>query len=378
MDNQSMDAGVDIKPGPSSTGNGRFPEIPPSDRKPPMPQPSYFMPKNEPTVTVVPISKNPGGAMGGIGPMSDTTGQTYIGVPSQITVPIRHTPQIQSHLKLLQANKVNIYALTTAEEVINVIHGLQHAKRKRPISDNYKSSILRTIKLILGRNPDIARIPATTIAPYRQRAPLAKRFSAKTYQYLTLLVYYVLTYSINDQVSITFNRTMYDVIIAVLIVVGTNTKTSDAFSLTLEDFYALYNNNNAIRLNRPSYSTVINTIPDIFPRVKEQILNVITKRNERFQMEASMKPERQINLFRVISCSQDVINKKIKLLLIEIMKQNIDNSVGLNSFKHLDRRILLDNLYVLSRHPYSFSTAPPQTTNAPQNMSTEKPTTSAT
>lgn len=229
---------------------------------------------------------------------------------------------MESHRKLLIYNKVNVLALTDAT-IETTLRNLK-TKKDKPLGDNYIIALLSTIKK-LNKNITFrpSKLNLNTVRRNKTPANENRRGILNVIKY---------TYSLNMETIGLINTTSnFDIYIAILMLTATNTTMTDLFNLNLVQFKELVDKNEVI------LSKKIIKMQHLFGLALPIIKNLIILRTEKFKNHPTfqMKPKFSTH---IITCSVDVLNKKLKELytMINFTEDSSELSLGLNyfSFKH--------------------------------------------
>ncbi|AII15878.1 VLF-1 [Penaeus monodon nudivirus] len=224
----------------------------------------------------------------------------------------------KSHLQLL-SNKTNIDNINNAN-VAAVLASLRTHKNVEP-SENYKISILRTIKKY---NKNVTKTPQSlNIKSLRSNKSDDDAFK----QIILHIIKYVYTLS-SSAISMLDKRSIIDTYISILLITSCN--------ITITDIYKLKNKNLTELLSNPIVLTKkVNIIPKLYVLAQPLIQDLIKHRNQLFSDI--------ININNVISCNPDLINKTIKELYIEynaVIKLSNVKNLGLHKFKFKNSELI--------------------------------------
>ena len=225
---------------------------------------------------------------------------------------------IASHYKIL--NKTNLASLTDAN-VKNFVDSLKKRNGK-PLSENYKTSLLTTIK---KENSNITTT-AKKLGWVRKRNN--NQLTFEIFDLVVKLVQYCQDFTFNDYDNIT--RTHLDTVITILLVVYLNSTVSNLYKLKVTDLDALQ------QLQKVTMKNGESVIPTpqftvYAPKIRELLQNRSTLTKEP-------------NLINIISVVPDVINKQIRLLLVMFGVTNLEQSWGLRFLEKLPKDILIRKL----------------------------------
>lgn len=229
---------------------------------------------------------------------------------------------MNSHRKLLQYNKVNILTLNDTN-IETTLRNLTTRKNK-PLGDNYIIALLSTIKKF---NKDVTLKPSklnlNTVRKNKTPANENRRGILNVIKY---------TYSLNmETLQLISTTSNYDIYIAILMLTATNINISDLFDLNLIQFKQLIDTDILI------LSKKIIKMQHLFALALPIIKNLVILRTEKFKNHPTfqMKPKFTTH---IITCTPDVLNKKLKELytMINFTEDSSELSLGLNyfSFKH--------------------------------------------
>lgn len=224
---------------------------------------------------------------------------------------------VSSHLKLLNYNNINVSKIDQSN-VGEILDKLVNKKGK-PISDNYKISILKTLKQynnILVSKP--SQLGLHTVR--KSQSFNNKQKILKTTKYC---------YTISPAtISLLPTTAAMDTIIAIILATSTTITITDIYKITISDLKEL-NEKNTLSLTK-----IMHVIPNLFDLAKPIINNLIQTRNSKFTIERyTSKPKFTTH---AITCSSNVINKQIKDLYQYVNGEGIpenSQSIGLKSFK---------------------------------------------
>lgn len=227
-----------------------------------------------------------------------------------------------SHIKLLKYNNIDLNTLTN-ENIKRQFDNLKTLKNKS-VSNNYKISILQTIKVL---NNDI------TLKPHDIKLHTTRKSTTEIINKKALLNIIRYTYNLTDHViAIIDTSSLIDALLALFLITATNIKLKDLYTLTLPEYKKLSENDTIIK------TTKILKNPSLFTLSQPIINMLINHREATFTTDAYItKPKFTTH---VITCTYDVINKRIHDLYSSINTTTIDSSLGLKSF-----RILPDIIY---------------------------------
>lgn len=225
-----------------------------------------------------------------------------------------------SHTKLLkEKNPAFEYSSCTNENIGRIIDSLKTGRGKS-LSDNYKASILATIK---KNNKTITKNP-------KQLGWLRKRNNNKLdneiYPTLIKVAQYAFTFSYQAYDNV--NRTMIDTIIALLLVCFVNCSLHDLYSITITELKAL-----------ASMTTIERRGSRIVPTPK--FAHVYQKISDLVKVRSDMCG--QIDIILAVSVNPDAINKKIHDLAV-MYNGKADKFYGLRIFTSLPKSIFIPTL----------------------------------
>ncbi|QBB28685.1 VLF-1 [Homarus gammarus nudivirus] len=223
----------------------------------------------------------------------------------------------KSHISLLRNSNINLDAITN-ENVGAILNSLK-TKTLSDISDNYKISILRTIK---KHNNNIVKKP-------HQLKLKAKRSQPNvTIDYTKNILNVIETsYSLTPNlITATLTRSVIDTHIAILLITSCNMSVTDLFQLRVDDLKTLTNKQTVNKTNK----IVVNRL---FLKAEPIVRSLITHRNTLNDINTT---------HAVISCSPNIINKTLKLICIEnaallyksvSINADMFKSIGISKFK---------------------------------------------
>lgn len=239
---------------------------------------------------------------------------------------------LQSHIKLLEENGVDISQITNAN--VKVILDSLTRKNKQPLSGNYKISILQTIKFY---NKGTVTVTGSqlNIKRNRNRESMTREHIAA----LVKLVNYAYNYKFQNTVT-TETRSLLDTLIAIILTVSSNSKISTLVKLQVGEYEALKANNETIVSKAGGVKLIAE--PSLLPLVSKKLDSMIAYRNKLYQLSDND------NNF-LLSCSTDIINKRIRelVLMLTLRDTHLSNlHIGMRSVELLNRDILLQNLQI--------------------------------
>lgn len=235
-----------------------------------------------------------------------------------------------SHRKLLEFNKVKIYELTN-ENIETRLRNLRTTKNKA-LSDNYLIGILNTIK---KENTNITVRPSKL---HFNTVRKKKSILNETTRAILEVIKYAYTLS-NETIQVTETTSAFDTYIAILLVTSTNISLHDLFDLNIPEYNSLVTQES---LNKTKKIVKYTTL---FPAAHKIISLLIQMRNFKYATIPiySMKPKFGTH---IITCSPDVLNKKIKELYNVVnFGVNTEQSLGLYSFTFKHPAIVINYLY---------------------------------
>ncbi|UVT30876.1 VLF-1b [Penaeus vannamei nudivirus] len=199
----------------------------------------------------------------------------------------------KSHIELLKS-------ITTIEDITNsnienILKSLR-TKKNKELSNNYKISILRTIKKY---NKTITKTPTSlNLNTTRNSQPA----DVKVLENLLDIIKYV--YNLNSAtITLLANRSVIDSYIAILLITSCQITINDIYKLTKTHFNNLLKGETIVITKRATI------IPKLFVEAEPIINELISHRATLFSDIVSQND--------IISCSPDVINKTIKELFLE-------------------------------------------------------------
>ncbi|UHB41823.1 VLF-1b [Macrobrachium rosenbergii nudivirus] len=224
---------------------------------------------------------------------------------------------------------VNTDELTDAN-IKNFLDGLKLKNNKQP-SNNYKISILRTLKLT---NKNITKNPKQLGYVNKRKSNMKNLFDIKS----AVLAIIAKTFNLSDfSITKITSRGLLDTYIAILITVSCVGSINDILSLTEKDFDELINKQVVIkkkhvRINAKIFATAI-------PLVNRLI-------NHRNSLD------NHVDTNKLVSCKVDTINKNIRNLIIErciinkctLFTDDESQNIGLNKFKFKDIDVVVKYL----------------------------------
>ena len=221
----------------------------------------------------------------------------------------------QSHIKLLKINGIDLNKITNDNVDIKLI-GMKTTKGQ-PLSGNYLTSILNTIKKINGSKVTINKSQLS----WKRHRSKKSRMSAEFLNSIANILKYVYRYKSNEDVPETLS--MIDTIIAILFLTSTNIKTKDIYDVSLDEFNKLYSNFNE--------HLVINGIkiiasPLLATQAFKKIEALLMYKSAKFEHIATkaFKKEKKIRLTQyLISTAVTQINRNLLKLNLMLNFQNI-------------------------------------------------------
>ena len=234
----------------------------------------------------------------------------------------------KSHINRFLANK-NLEALNDTN-IAGFLNNLR-LSNDTPLSDNYKISVLRTIKL---RNKNITKRPRQ-LGYISNRTTGTKNYYTIKQTILQILgKVYALSTAVIEKLT---SRSLIDTYIAILLTTSCNSSIEDLFALTKPNLATLVGQQFIIKKKKVTVHARLFALA--FPLI-EQLLH------------ARSQLAKRINNNQVISCNPDIINKTVKILFIErcllsnctVFTENASQAIGLHKFKYKDTDVLLTYL----------------------------------
>ncbi|UBZ25670.1 VLF-1 [Carcinus maenas nudivirus] len=235
------------------------------------------------------------------------------------------TKSEKSHITLLRTIKPDLTTITN-ENISEVFDKLK-TKHNEAVSDNYKISILRSLK---KHNTDITKKPHDLKLKAKRNKKITDVDNIK---FILNIIKGVYDLSLNE-ITVLTTRSIIDTYIAILLITCCFINIVDLYSLTEQDLRNLtmhqtINKTKKIRINA------------LFSKAEPIIRELISHRNTLVD---------NIPTNKLISCSSNIINKTIKSLCIEsiaqLMMPNTNErkefltSIGLKQFKFKKINIL--------------------------------------
>lgn len=234
----------------------------------------------------------------------------------------------KSHESLVRTKK-SIETLTDGD--INQLFQNLRTRHNNELSDNYKISVLRTIKKI---NANITKRP-------KQLNLKALRSTALNVDIKKVVIDIIKTaYTLSStMIGNMTTRSLIDSYISILLVTACFTNIKDMFNLTESDLNSLVINQSVIKGKKI-------TINKLFLQAEPLIRELITQRK-------TIDTDVEYNNTILISCSPNIINKTVKSLCEESattfeLDLNQFKSIGISKFKFKQPTILYKFLIVNS------------------------------
>ena len=215
-----------------------------------------------------------------------------------------------SHLKLLQTNNINLSSIRN--DNVDAILSKLTTIRGNPLSGNYKTSILNTIKKLPNSKVTINK---SQLSWTRNRSK-KDRITVKFMKCIHNILLYVYNYEPHKNVQELLS--MIDTIIAILFLTSTNIKTNDIYNVTLEEFDNL-NKNNHVHLVINGKKLVIS--PLLASQAFKKIELLLKYKSENYEeiFLKNLNKEKKIKLNNyLISTAASQINKTIRRLFIKL------------------------------------------------------------
>lgn len=238
---------------------------------------------------------------------------------------------LDSHLKLLRHNNVDVTRLTDAN-VKSTLDSMQ-TQRGNVLSANYKVSVLASIKRF---NTNItARPKDLKLKRVRNRDQLNR----DTFRVLVNVVNFAFNFDTRST-TVASGLALIDTVLAVLVLVSTNVDLKTLRKLTVQQFQTLARDNEAVVADRR-----VQAMPEVMAPIASKVADLLAYRASQHYRRQDAPPAAGD---RVVSCSADVINKKIKELTIILNPDiSVQRHYGLRSIEKLNRQILLQHLVLL-------------------------------
>lgn len=220
----------------------------------------------------------------------------------------------KSHLKLLRSKKEDISQIRD-DELILLFENFK-TKQNVDISDNYKISILRTLKKY---NDNITKKPKQ-LKLKAQRIP--KKINVEGKRVIIDIIKN--TYNLMPNIiSAIESRSLIDTYIAILLVTSCKITIGDLFNLTDNDLKQLVTHQTLTKNKK----IIINSY---FAQAEVLIRELFNHRN-------NLTYQKPFNDKLLISCSQNLINKTVKFLCEETaatfkVDKGIFKSMGISKF----------------------------------------------
>lgn len=222
----------------------------------------------------------------------------------------------KSHINLIKTFKSEIDSITD-NDVVNLLRSLK-TKKNNKLSDNYKISILRTLKSV---NSNITKTPKSLKLKCTRTNKTININRRKIIIDIIKVVYGLTT----GVIQTTESRSLIDTYIAILLITSCQIRVDDIFKLTLNDLNELVTNQKI----RKSKVILINRL---FVNAELLIRELINQRNK-------IITDQMINVNMLITCSHNIINKTIKNLCeeaalnSEIHNDEMFKSMGISKFR---------------------------------------------
>ena len=215
-----------------------------------------------------------------------------------------------SHLKLLQTNGINLN--NVRNDHVDAVLSELTSIRGNPLSGNYKTSILNTIKKLPNSKVTINK---SQLSWTRNRSK-KDRVTVEFMKCIHNILIYVYNYEPHKNVQELLS--MIDTIIAILFLTSTNIKTNDIYNVTLEEFDRL-NKNTDGPLLIGGKKIVIS--PLLASQAFKEIEILLKYKSENFEdiILKNLNKEKKIKLNNyLISTAASQINKTIRRLYIKL------------------------------------------------------------
>ncbi len=230
----------------------------------------------------------------------------------------------KSHLNIIK--KVIPIDNITDESVLDTLNKLRTNKGAE-LSQNYKISILRTIKKFnkkVGKRPQYLKLKSN-----RNNNIEDDHFK----EILMNIIQYIYTQTMND-INILETRSMIDTHIAILLITSCHINIKDIFTIRNEHLNTL-TNREPINISKK-----INIIPKLFIKAEPIIRELMKHRNTLYKDHTIYG--------KLVTCTPDIINKTIKELYTEfnaIKHIKSKSNLGLHKFKFKNSDIIYRYIY---------------------------------
>lgn len=233
---------------------------------------------------------------------------------------------LESHVKLLKLNGVDISTLTN-ENVRATLDSMRLGPTKQqPLSANYKVSILNSIREI---NSNVTLKPKQLKV---KRNRVDTKISNELFSKILLICNYAFNYNPESTIApVTLGQ--IDTLIAIMLIVSTNIKIRELNqilpSITMVNFKELVTTSKTIvEINNGPNTIPILGIPQLMRTLQNQVELLILYRDSNFQRRNLARAAKIAG--QLITCTSDVLNKKIKEL--SILLTNPINNDTINTY----------------------------------------------
>ena len=245
-------------------------------------------------------------------------------------MPRRNT--LDSHVKLLKLNGIDISTLNN-ENVRATLDSMKLGpNRQQSLSANYKVSVLNSIREL---NSNVTLKPKQLKV---KRNRVDAKISSEVFSKILLICNYAFNYDPNSTIApVTLGQ--IDTLIAIMLIVSTNIKIRELNqvipSITIENFTELVTTSKTIvNINNGSTTIAILGISRLMRVLKIQIDSLIAYRDANFQRRNLARAAKIAG--QLITCTADVLNKKIKEL--SILLTNPINNDTTNTYAFLNKQ----------------------------------------
>lgn len=235
-----------------------------------------------------------------------------------------------SHWHLLVSNNIDRNDITN-DNVIRILNSLKSRKQKE-LSANYKISILRTIK------HELTNITVTPKQLKVQRRRNYNALSANLYENIIKIITYA--YNLNFNYFESVMRSDVDLAIGLLVISSTSANSRHFHNFTFEHFERLVEvPTRGVTVGHDTI--IINEL--MWPHAKGLISDAYAYRVNRFDSKYRMRP---INSQLLVSCSNDVLNKKLKELYVQLISEDPPKHLGFQTIKKNIKDVVLSNIKI--------------------------------
>lgn len=252
----------------------------------------------------------------------------------------------RSHIRLLQRHNVDLSNINNTN-IAEVLNSLKTKHGNKEITNNYKASILRTIKKLQAERynaqRDLGELVSVSPARIRIKRKVNRsyRFKSEIYESIINAVTYV--YNFNVNIVAVPSQSFLDTIIAILLLTSTSIKSNLLKKMQYRHFRDLYT----------QMSTDTPYLPIIIENVRVAIVNLdlftrafnIIEEIRRFRRTElnTAQLERTENLLFFSKENYD-LNKNFRKIYIIVNKRSPPTYLGLSTFDIYHDRTSIANL----------------------------------